>query len=426
MVATGSIDPSARDDFSSTTRHRLAQRAGYMCSSPECRRLTVGPSEDRVSGLTMVGVAAHITAAAEIGPSFDPLMSSLERSSEDNGIWLCQNHAKFVDDTESTHTVNELRRWKKQHEDWVFARVNNSASLLRNGLTSIYLENLGPFRSRTGTELGRTNVIYGLNESGKTTLCEAIAALSGGANFERLQQRWLPFGIRSPSMVIEATVAVDDARTIVRLSEEQLGRPFANSERPKRLHVQVDGNVAPHWPQALFNVVILEEQSRRQSVKDPFRQALRSLASQLGMDEERIWDMLREELLCGTPLGYRVRRTGRHKAEVLVPGGAFWTEMGGVSGGQLSLAFFDIMITLLRADRRRTPWILLVDSELFLHLDANNKRRLFETLTGLEDPRLQTAFCVNHASDATTLGPLTGERWVRSGEMGELTIHTFL
>ena len=185
MVAAGSNGHAARDDFSSITRRRLAHRAGYMCSSPACRRLTVGPSEDQVSGLTMVGVAAHITAAAEDGPRFGPSMSSTERSSEDNGIWLCQNHAKFVDDTESTHKVAELRRWKKQHEDWVCARVNNSASLLRNGLTGIYLENLGPFRSRTGTELGRTNVIYGLNGSGKTTLCESIAALSGSANFEQ-------------------------------------------------------------------------------------------------------------------------------------------------------------------------------------------------------------------------------------------------
>jgi hypothetical protein len=82
--------------------------------------MTVGPSEDRRSGLSMVGVAAHNTAAAPGGPRYDAGMSIAERSSENNGIWMCQTHGKLIDDNPSTHTVEEIRRWKRQHEDWFF------------------------------------------------------------------------------------------------------------------------------------------------------------------------------------------------------------------------------------------------------------------------------------------------------------------
>ena len=109
-----------RDDFSSATREMLAKRSGYICAYPACKRMTVAGSDDRRSGITMTGVAAHITAASRKGPRYDPAMSHDERSSESNGIWTCQIHGKFIDDNPSKCTTEELRRWKSQHEKWVF------------------------------------------------------------------------------------------------------------------------------------------------------------------------------------------------------------------------------------------------------------------------------------------------------------------
>lgn len=70
-----------RDDFSEETRQLIAKRAGYICSYPGCGRMTVAVSPDRKSGLTMIGVAAHITAASAKGPRFDKTMTSEERKS---------------------------------------------------------------------------------------------------------------------------------------------------------------------------------------------------------------------------------------------------------------------------------------------------------------------------------------------------------
>lgn len=99
-----------RDEFRKTTIRQIAQRAGYRCSNPGCLRPTIGP--DGGSDTTNIGVAAHITAAAEGGPRFDPNLTGEERSATENGIWLCQTCSRLVDVDIPSHSVEQLREWK--------------------------------------------------------------------------------------------------------------------------------------------------------------------------------------------------------------------------------------------------------------------------------------------------------------------------
>ena len=99
-----------RDSFSTAVVDRLAKRVGMRCSCPDCRQPTSGP--DSSSGVTNVGVAAHIAAASPGGARYDPSMSSEQRSDIANGIWLCQTHAKLVDDDELAFPVVMLQEWK--------------------------------------------------------------------------------------------------------------------------------------------------------------------------------------------------------------------------------------------------------------------------------------------------------------------------
>ena len=66
--------------------------------------------------MSNIGVAAHITAAAPGGPRYDPAMSSSARQAIKNGVWLCQLHAKLVDDDEHRFTADLLRGWRKRAE----------------------------------------------------------------------------------------------------------------------------------------------------------------------------------------------------------------------------------------------------------------------------------------------------------------------
>lgn len=106
-----------RDDFTMGVKRILAHRAGHCCSRPSCRALTAGPSEEGPDALANIGVASHITAASPAGPRFDAALSVEERCSAANGIWLCQNHAKEIDDDVNHFTADLLRTWKRHSEE---------------------------------------------------------------------------------------------------------------------------------------------------------------------------------------------------------------------------------------------------------------------------------------------------------------------
>lgn len=104
-----------RDEFSAATKDLLARRVGFRCSNPGCRQATSGP-QAYPSGSVNIGVAAHITAASPDGPRYDPTLTQEQRSSADNGIWLCQTDAKLVDSDSTLYTVGSLRDWKARAE----------------------------------------------------------------------------------------------------------------------------------------------------------------------------------------------------------------------------------------------------------------------------------------------------------------------
>lgn len=104
-----------RDDFPLTVKELLAKRVAYHCSNPGCLQVTSGPQEDSRKTIN-IGVAAHITAASPDGPRYDPSLTAEQRSSAENGIWLCQNCGKLVDNDGLRYTVAGLRDWKSVAE----------------------------------------------------------------------------------------------------------------------------------------------------------------------------------------------------------------------------------------------------------------------------------------------------------------------
>jgi hypothetical protein len=104
-----------RDDFTNSTKMKLALRAGAVCSNPLCRRSTFGAKQGK-DGYHNIGVAAHITAAAPGGPRYDATLTRDQRLHADNGIWLCQTHGDLVDGNDKTFTVKMLQEWKHDAE----------------------------------------------------------------------------------------------------------------------------------------------------------------------------------------------------------------------------------------------------------------------------------------------------------------------
>ena len=117
----------ARDNFVQAVVNALGKRAAFICSNPDCRKQTIAPSDADIMKFQYIGAAAHITAASKHGPRYDPNMTAKDRAAITNGIFLCRNCADLIDKNQGIDfTADELRRWKKNHEEWTSANLNKT------------------------------------------------------------------------------------------------------------------------------------------------------------------------------------------------------------------------------------------------------------------------------------------------------------
>jgi hypothetical protein len=115
------------DDFSDAVKRILAARAGHLCSNSECRAATSGPQDDPAKAVNL-GVAAHITAASPGGRRYDPDLSVDGRSPPANGVWLCQNCAKLIDNDVARFSMEVLKGWKAYAEREARTRVGKTTA----------------------------------------------------------------------------------------------------------------------------------------------------------------------------------------------------------------------------------------------------------------------------------------------------------
>lgn len=143
-----------RDNFKESIKAALRDRVAHRCSNPECRVPTAAPGSG-ATGVIRGGDAAHITAASPNGPRYDESISATERSSIENGIWLCVVCARKIDRNRDAYPVELLREWKTlaetaatqefgkplitqpdQIQREILAKLNSIQADLANGRTS--------------------------------------------------------------------------------------------------------------------------------------------------------------------------------------------------------------------------------------------------------------------------------------------------
>jgi hypothetical protein len=112
-----------RDEFSASIKETLSKRVALRCSNPACLAPTSGPHSSPSKSVNL-GVASHITAAAAGGPRYDGTLSTEQRASSENAIWLCQRCAKLVDNDCTRFTVQVLQKWKFQAEEGALRQLD--------------------------------------------------------------------------------------------------------------------------------------------------------------------------------------------------------------------------------------------------------------------------------------------------------------
>jgi hypothetical protein len=157
------------DDFSDAVKRKLADRAGHHCF--RCLRPTTCAGEDDMQGKAYhFADAAHQAAAGSKDPRHDPSQTNAERSSLENGIWLCKQCHDIVDKNPSTFPVEDLKRLRLEAEERarklvlgeiVFELKGREQDEIKKYLSVRPLENLLA-RSRPGGTLARAGGRLGI------------------------------------------------------------------------------------------------------------------------------------------------------------------------------------------------------------------------------------------------------------------------
>ena len=257
-----------RDDFSEKTKQAVAARASWHCSFAGCAKLTVGPSDEAPDASTKMGEAAHICAASPGGRRYDGSMSTEERSSIKNALWLCPDHATLIDRDEVTYTTERLRAMKRDHELACAraVRTGRSAELI-TGLLA-----LGPDIVCTGslTHIDATSWTLQLNHFLIGDLHKVIAFINRFAS-EAVENRYILSNelgdgrvlVAAPSLTKEAdgySLICPVAPPIPRLDVQNLGSSLASHPDTNDLYLDEKGNIAlvsgiDYFPQRVREVL---------------------------------------------------------------------------------------------------------------------------------------------------------------------------
>ncbi|WP_291982583.1 hypothetical protein [Candidatus Accumulibacter sp. ACC005] len=225
----------SRDDFSKPTIERLRQRVAWKCSNPSCQASTVasGSGDEKV---VILGVAAHIHAAAPGGPRYVPEMLPVERKAITNGIWLCQNCSRLIDVDVENYPPELLRTWRAEAERRSYAALGKPLDGLVECTTS-----------PTENEVGKVLVMAAqLLEIGRKVW--RAPSLVARLSLEELvgeESKSKPFGMR------ELTASLDEGETLLLMGAGGLGKTTLALEaaglcldRGRRIPVFVD---TPLW-----------------------------------------------------------------------------------------------------------------------------------------------------------------------------------
>lgn len=169
-----------RIEFSEKTKRILASRGGYQCSYPNCAELTIGPgrSNDAVS---ITGVAAHIFSAAVRGPRGQGQLTGADLSALENGIWLCETHAKLIDNNRGKDFPPAvLISYKGRHEANI-AKLHRGTFAPLGWFHEMRIVSGPLFRTPASIRFGKLTYIAGENSKGKSALWQWLLAVSDPA-----------------------------------------------------------------------------------------------------------------------------------------------------------------------------------------------------------------------------------------------------
>lgn len=98
--------------------------AAARCSNPNCRKPLIREATEH-DPHAVLGKIAHINdfSPSPGSPRSDPSLTAQELNAYENLILLCGDHHDEIDKQKKTFPKETLLKWKREHEAWVFSRL---------------------------------------------------------------------------------------------------------------------------------------------------------------------------------------------------------------------------------------------------------------------------------------------------------------
>ena len=380
-----------RDEFSQRTKSRLAKEAGYVCSFPLCRLATRFYVEKNGKLIQRnIGEAAHITAASPKGPRFDATLSHDRRKSHHNGIWMCRNHAHYIDIVPDAVSVELLKEWKAKHNKDVATGIVQMAGKAYVDrlwqVMRIILQGIGPFVDRTSVSLKKFNILCGPEGSGKSLLCQCVCAFASPSFYKLLRKRFI-----SRNKNAQVLLGID------------FGIPNATSQEiyewsRDRNRLRLSPTSAISHALALQNSLnaIIIDYSSMCSGKVKMASAMSEMAKMLDLTLDQIWSSIEKMSGIKTSLNISINRDGLSDAKVSINNGPT-LPFNSLSGGERALVLVDMALRCVYAAPADQQWLIVIENTTLYPLDRVFRKRVFDALY-MTPLNVQVIVCVNDLS----------------------------
>jgi len=383
---------SKRDDFTITTKRILAERAGQRCVNPDCGRSTSGPSDTYLAKSTRLGKAAHITAASEGGPRYNPVLTTKERSSPENGIWLCAECADRVDkkENESRYPVELLMNWKKLHESATgtdFTSLQNRSFYPVRKLTLI---DFAGVRGEATIDFGALTIFYGTSKLNRT-IGELLRIFSDRESFVRTRQ---PRGEDSTDIL---KTPITDEKSIVFSASTKESQDFPSTGKLKLnlsdgrdiiicagvsdVTMSIGDAFLPVFSEAI-KVISIGSNLKYKIFGSPFsdekQNSLTGLSQYFGISIEEL-----KECIKGLPtefsvFGYNYKIVDDSDLHIKIRGNNDSYSLGMLSGGEQNRFILDMAIRIARYSSKLKLTVLAIDQSNLISLDQHGWAFLLE------------------------------------------------
>jgi len=374
---------SKRDEFSLATKRLLAERASQRCANPECGRTTSGPSDDESGSSTLLGKAAHITAASKGGPRYDFSLSSAQRSSPDNGVWLCAECADRIDkkENETSYPVELLRSWKNFHESTAgtdFAAKQNRATY---PVRQLILENFAGVKGDVSVKFAALTIFYGTSKLSHN-IGKLLQIFSNRDLFERVCQptstSTLELGCIpvTDDVSLRVTAETSEPRIFSKVGKLRLtlsdDRTFIVRASNDRVDLYLDDSPVPVFS-PVVNVIAFTNDYHRvifgNSSAEKDRNTVEAVASFFGISSGELMSCIEGVPTDSSVFGYEYEIRGKSELLIKLPSWDDFRRLVLISGGESNRFVLDLAVRIASYSSKIKPTVLVIDQANIIYLD---------------------------------------------------------